>query len=179
MWFSAYRVIRLFLWSLVFGAASGAYYDIFRILRIARKPRGDAWKSRRLLRYGDAALCFAGDLLFWITLAAVYCVFIYDMADGRLRIISLIAVCLGFLAWYFTFGRLIVAAADRIIQAVRFVVKAVCRVTLFPAAKAVGYIARKIYAAFRKAFGLFYSKAAYRRELRLASKGYRVLKNNK
>ena len=172
MWFPAQRVVRLFLWSLVFGAAAGAYYDIFRILRIARKPRGDGWRHSRFLRHGDAALCFAGDLFFWLSSAAAYCVFIYDLADGRLRIASLIAVCLGFLFWFFTFGRLIVAAADLIIRAVRAAICAVCSVTVVPAAKGIRFIARKLAALFAGLFGAVYSRVAIRRELRLASRGY-------
>ena len=176
MWFSAYRVDRLFLWSLLFGAAAGAYYDIFRIIRIARKPRGDGWKSRRFLRYGDAVLCFAGDILYWLTLAAAYCVFIYDAADGRLRIASLIAVAGGFLVWFFTLGRLVAAAADMIIYAVRLILKAVFRVTVVPAAKALRFIFTRIAGAFRAIRTAIYSVLAVRLEKRRAARGYGLLR---
>ena len=176
MWFSSYRVVRLFLWSLVFGAAAGAYYDLFRIARIARKPRGDSWGKHRILRYGDVVLCFLGDLFFWITSAAVYCVFIYDLADGRLRIVSILALFIGFTVWHVTVGRLIVALADKIIYAVRVIILAVCRVTLIPAAKAVRYLSGRLAAFFRLIFGSVYTKAAIKRELKLASKGYGIIK---
>ena len=174
MWVSSYETMRLFARSLLFGACAGAYYDVFRVLRIARKPRGNAWSRRRVLRYADVALCFAGDLFFWLTLAAAYCVFIYDAADGRLRIVSLIALLCGAAAWYFSFGRLIVLVADKVIGAVRTAFSFAVGITVIPLARVIKRLAGLLGRLIGRLFGAFYDKVERRRELAGAEKGYGV-----
>ena len=165
MWFSSGEVIRLFLWSLVFGLCSGAFYDIFRIVRIARRP------TRRVGPV-DTALCVIEDLLYWLILAAAYCVFIYDVAGGRLRLISLAACAAGHAAWHFTLGRAVIFAADRIIAAVRAVLRLIFRLTVLPLARLIRILVRPgviILAAL-------YDKLKRSHELSLARRGYGVKK---
>ena len=172
MWFYSPQVIRLFLLSVLFGAGAGAFYDLFRILRIARKPRGEEWSKRRFLRYGDFILCFLGDMIFWIVLAVAYSIFIYAIANGRLRISSLIAAAIGFAAWFFSAGRLTVFLADRIIFGARFVLRFVARLTVIPAAR-IAYAAWSAVSGFiRKRIAIVVDRRTARRENSLAGKGY-------
>ena len=174
MWFSSYETVRLALLSLVFGAVAGAYYDIFRILRIARKPSCES-RAGRIGTALDAVLCAAGDLFFWITLACAYCVFIYDAANGRLRIVSLIACAAGGAAWYFTVGRLTALIAEKIVKAVRRAVRFAVRITVVPAFKVIKFAGSKIFGVMIRVFGAVYGRCAARRERKLAKKGYGII----
>lgn len=158
--------------SILFGVCVGAFYDVFRVIRIARKPRGAAWSSHRILRYADAVLCFCGDMLFWLTVAVAYCVFIYDAADGRLRIASLVAALLGAAAWYFSFGRLVVFAADKIIGFFRAAFRFILKITLFPIVRLLVFAATTAGGMLGRSFGALYGRIKYRRELSAADKGF-------
>ena len=179
MWISSWQVTLFFRWSLVFGVCAGAFYDLFRILRIARNGSGGLWSKHGFLRFGDFALCFAADMLFWLTLAVCYSIFIYRMAGGRLRLVSLFAVACGFAAWFFTCGRLVVFLADRIIALARRIVGFIVGITLVPLGRAVRFCMKKTAALLAFVFGSFYDRAARRRELTLAAKGFNILRSKK
>ena len=162
MWFSSADVVRLTVLSFVFGLGSGAFYDLFRIWRIARRP------SRRRAGRIDFMLCVVEDLLYWLILSAAYCVFIFDAAGGRLRLISLAAAACGHLAWHFTLGRAVVFISGRIIAAVRAALRLLFRVTVVPALRALAFLLRPAV----RACGYIYDKTKRARGLRSARRGY-------
>lgn len=181
MWMSSAEITAFFLYSIVFGLLAGAFFDIFRILRIAR---GSVVKIKHIslfLRFGDGILCFLSDLTYWLILAVAYSVFIYRWADGRLRIGSLICVALGFIVWHYTLGRLVMILADRIVALIRLIVGFILSVTLVPLWRFMTFVMRKIRTLFAVAFGALYHHIAVKRELSLASRGFGIdrIKRNK
>ncbi len=179
VWVSSGQVTLFFLYSIVFGVCAGAFYDLFRILRIARKPKERKREAGRFLRLGDDILCFVSDMIYWLVLAAVYSIFIYRESEGRLRIGSLLCAAAGFLCWHFTLGRLIIFLADRIIRLIRLVFGFVLSVTLVPLLRLLRFIGRRLSALFSAVFGSVYHGFAVKRELSLASRGFGIAKNRR
>lgn len=85
--------VWIFLQACVYGAMSGALYDLFRFVRLL-SPFG-----RRMLFWQDGlfCLCIAG----WIFR------FTLRLLSGQLRLFVLIGWGLGFLLWYCTAGELV------------------------------------------------------------------------
>lgn len=176
VWLTSYEVTLFFGRSALFGTAAGAFYDIFRIIRISRKPKGEEWAKHRFLRFGDTVLCFVGDILFWLTLAVCYSIFIYHTIEGRLRLGSIASGVAGFLIWHLTAGRLIVFLADRIIALVRRIIAFIISVTLVPLGRAFCFIGKKAGELAGLVFGAVFHKVIWKREIALASKGFKINK---
>ncbi len=179
VWVSSGQVTLFFLYSILFGVCAGAFYDLFRILRIARKPKERTKEAGRVLMLGDDILCFVSDMIYWLVLAAAYSIFIYREAEGRLRIGSLLCAAAGFLCWHFTIGRLIIFLADRIIRLIRLIFGFVLSVTLVPLLRLLRFIGQRLCALFSAVFGRVYHRFAVKRELSLASRGFGIEKSKR
>ena len=175
IWVSSGQITRFFGLSLIFGLFAGALFDLFRIMRIAGRSRSSVPTSR-LFRYGDGLFCFIADMIYWLLLAAAYSVFIYHQSYGRLRIGALLCVGIGFLAWHYTVGRLIILAADRIIAFVRKLLRFIISITVKPLFRAIAFPVRKVSGIFNRIFSALYHSYAARRELSLADKGFGIRK---
>lgn len=174
VWQSSAEITAFFLWSIVFGLFAGAFFDIFRIMRIARRSVVNLKRFSLFLRLGDGILCFLSDVVYWLVLAVGYSVFIYRWAGGRFRIGSLLCVAAGFLIWHYTLGRLVILLADRIISLIRLVIGFILSVTLVPILRLVSFFGRKIKSLFAAVFISLYHSIAVKRELSLASKGFGI-----
>lgn len=93
MYISLSQQYTAFFYSLVIGVGLGVVYDIFRITR--------------LLFPKSFFLTFFQDILFWIISLVVTFFFSLVYNNGELRLYIIIAEILGFLAYYFTFGRVV------------------------------------------------------------------------
>ncbi len=122
-----------FLLSVLLGIIFGLCYDPLRILRIIRGERGGAFSR---------VLTAAEDFLLLAVYGALFSIFVYAVNDGVVRGFMLIGVALGFFAYYFTVGRLVMAASERIIallkRAIRYAVKAIAR----PMRRVIGFVYR-------------------------------------
>lgn len=155
----------LFLYAAALGVAFGVLYDVFRILR--RAVRGI---DRSPVGY---ALTFAQDILFFVITAAASAIFFYKFNSGRVRLSGVAFMILGFSAYYFTVGRLVMLVADAIIS---FIYKVFCQIVRFlcflfsPVAKFTRFLyCRLIYAA-RHLLLLVYTKRTLFRYSRLLYK---------
>ena len=181
MWLSSADITVFFLWSIVFGLLAGALFDVFRIMRIARRSIVNVKRSSLFLHLGDGILCFLSDILYWLILAVAYSVFIYRWADGRLRIGSLLCAAAGFLIWHYTIGRAVMLLADRIIALIRVIVGFILSITLVPLYRLFAFVGRKVNNLFSAVFAVLCHSIAVKRELSLASKGFLIdkIKRNK
>lgn len=105
-------------WALLTGAALGVYYDLFRILR-------------RVFPFGYAMILLQ-DILFWMSGAVG--IFFGSMVvyQGQLRILFVMAALAGWGIYAATVGTVIMAAADRIIWAVKKLFSLLYRYALKP-----------------------------------------------
>ena len=115
-----------FLWSVALGAALGAFYDIFRILRLAFKTP----------KWG----VFVQDMLYFFAAAAFTFFFILEHNYGSMRGFILIGEISGWLLYYATAGMIVIKTAKSTI----FLVKSFCRILFSPFFKVYRFFRRKI-----------------------------------
>ena len=116
---------QVLLLSVGFGTLLGLVYDLFRLVRIAdRRRRG----------------VFLQDLLFLVVAAFLTVLFLLVVNHGSLRLFILLAMAVGFFAYYFTLSRVVMRCA-------RFLFLLLRRVLIF--------LARFISTPFRLALRFF------------------------
>lgn len=162
------------LYSAGIGAALGALYDVFRILRVAMKPIQSM--PSRIKRFYDTVgdtIIFAQDILYSLAAVAVVAVFLFHINDGQLRWFVLAGAAAGFSVYYMTVGRLVMLCANAIISFIRSLIRLILRLTLFPAIKVARFIWRLISGAWRYIVRKLYTAYVMRRILRQAEKGFK------
>jgi len=108
---SQISLAAMIFYSLVCGFLSGTFYDLFRIRRCSYK------KSSKLLhKIIEYAIIFAEDMIFFVLCALCCAVIFYATNYGRVRMSALAMFFIGHIIWHFTFGRLVMACAQRIIR---------------------------------------------------------------
>ena len=112
-----------FLLSVLLGVFFGLCYDPLRILRILRREKKGVFFK---------VLTTIEDFLLLSTYGAFFSIFVFAVNDGVLRGFMLLGTLLGFLIYYFTVGRLVMAVSERIISFVRRAVRFVARILYKP-----------------------------------------------
>ncbi len=87
------------------GFLLGAYYDVFRLLR--------------LLLPSPAAVVFAEDCVFFTTSAGAVFLFALAVTDGVLRIYLFVGLAAGFFAYRCTVGRTLLRLISRLVRFLR------------------------------------------------------------
>ena len=105
-------------YALLAGAALGVYYDAFRILR-------------RIFPFGYAMI-LAQDLLFWLTGAVGIFFGSIIVYEGQLRFLFAAVALAGWGIYAATVGTAVMAVADGIIRAVKWVISLVKRRLIIP-----------------------------------------------
>lgn len=141
----------LSLYSAAVGAALGAVYDVFRIMRIAAEPtcrlkkeKGVRDAASRTAIRGEKIrffVVFVEDILFSVISAAVISITVFHLDSGHPRWFILLGAAAGFAVYYHTVGRLTSVCAPYIILFVRTVIYFAMRITIIPVARLV----RRIY----------------------------------
>ena len=85
------------------GFLLGAYYDLFRVIRLVMRP-------------GKRAIFFQ-DVFFFLSSAVVTFLFSLSVMDGELRFYLFLGLIAGFFAYYFTIGRVVVRSAKAVVAA--------------------------------------------------------------
>jgi len=101
--------------SIPVGAICGVLYDVIRLLRLlfgvdVRSP----FRKKGIRRWFSYGFVVLGDLFFFAVAAVLMCVFFFLTGDGRARWYGLVGAGFGFFCYYHTFGRLLMAVAERI-----------------------------------------------------------------
>ena len=97
----AEQLRQLFL-SCGLGFLLGAYYDVFRVLRL-------------ILKKGKLSY-FVQDILFFVTAAVVTFLFSLAVMNGQLRFYLFLGEIVGFTAYYFTVGVVVMRFAGTVIR---------------------------------------------------------------
>ena len=79
------------------GFLLGAFYDVFRVIRLLMRP--------------SAKVVFFQDLLFFALSSVVTFLFALAVTGGELRFYLFLGLVTGFMAYYFTIGRVVVRSA--------------------------------------------------------------------
>lgn len=90
----------VFLWSLLFGAGLGLFYDLFRWFRL-------------FVRCSTVSVFFQ-DLAYFLTAAVASFLFIFEVNDGTVRLFILAAFLAGGVSFRLTVGQLLFRVCLRI-----------------------------------------------------------------
>lgn len=119
------EILKLALISVILGMVIGIIYDIFRTMRIFRKPQ----RKGKLSGVFDFIVCFFEDLIFFLTLTVLNVIMLSAYGGGTLRIEVPVIEFTVFLIWHMTVGKLWVKAVYRIrvllLRAIEFILKPV------------------------------------------------------
>lgn len=118
------------LWSAVVGAALSAFYDLFRLARLA-VPH-PVW------------MVFLEDLLFCGISAVAVFLFLLEVRNGQIRFFLLAGIGAGFFLWHETLGLLLVSGADLLFAFCRLCVYGICFLLLKPPALLIGMIMKRV-----------------------------------
>ena len=120
----------------LFGMALGVYYTVFKLLR-------------HFIRYSRRAIFFQ-DLFFFVTSAIVTFMLLMNVTNGEVRGYILLAVFLGFLAYYFTLGLPIFLAGRFVIDLFRKGYRNFERKIFAPIRSVLKKISNKIFSFMKK-----------------------------
>lgn len=185
-------------WALAAGAFLGAVYDVIRIQRMffgvtygsgsaaklkeiklplisKYKFASSRDKKQRSKRTSDVALnimIFFGDLLFCIFSSLVCVVFIYHANAGKARWIVFFGFLLGFLAYYFSIGRLVTFFSQYIVFAIRSAVKYLLFFTVVPIKFALSGAARFASYVYYQIKAKIYTKTEMKKIMEASKIGF-------
>ena len=134
----ANQLYHLFL-SCGLGFVLGAYYDVFRVIRLIMNS-----KNRTV---------FLQDMLFFSTSAVITFLFSLAVTEGNLRFYLFAGEIIGFFAYHYTMGKIVVRFAGTVTAAILFIWGAILKVISFPfrlIKRPLTVVYRKITAFFRK-----------------------------
>ena len=157
------QITVLAAYSALIGILIGMIYDVFRILRAATP---DIIKGTR----AETVIVFFEDILFWLIASVVFIIFIYYANKGHTRLIMIADAALGFLAYYFTLGRLVMLCSGYIIKAVRYFLKLLRKIFINP----LIFVLTGVIIIFGKKYRAFSDKKTLKKAEKLALKGYRL-----
>lgn len=141
--------------ALAVGIGLGAVYDVFRIIRCAffvfSSENGEKrQKNGKNQAFFETFLQLILDLLFSIVYTIVIVLLVYYLNNGAVRLYILCLAVIGFFAYYFTVGRLVMRISDAIIRFTKWLVlsavRCVYRFLLYPVLAAIYFIVKKVYA---------------------------------
>ena len=166
---------KVLLYAAGVGAFLGIVYDIFRIVRIATTPTGEASAKGKMIRVGtwlSDFLIFGEDILFSLIASVTVTVFLFNINDGKVRWFALVGAGIGFFLYYFTIGKIVFACAQTILRMIRFILHLLWRVTGYPVMKLIRFLIRHIGCGCAFVIGAVASAHLRRRALRLAERGF-------
>ena len=100
------------------GFLLGAFYDVFRVIRLLMRP--------------SAKEVFFQDLLFFALSSVVTFLFALAVTGGELRFYLFLGLVTGFMAYYFTIGRAVMRCAKSVIAAILWLWHGLWKAIFFP-----------------------------------------------
>jgi len=161
----------VFLFSCVVGGLLGAFYDVFRIIRIAFNSK---WLS-----------IFFQDLIFCIFSAFSIILLVFYTNSGTVRWFSLLGCFICFALYHLTIGRIVIFMSRKIINFIKQVLGFIYKITVIPLKKIVLFIVKLlkrflglIIKICVKTKGGLYYKNEKRKMAKDALGGFGLYKNN-
>jgi len=116
----------VFLFSCVVGGFLGAFYDVFRIIRIAFNSK---WLA-----------VFFQDLIFCIFSAISVILLVFYTNSGMIRWFSLLGCFMCFVLYHITIGRIVMFLSKKIIDFIKRVLRFLYKITVIPVKTAILFI---------------------------------------
>ena len=146
----------LLLRSLICGASLGVIYDVFRFLKLfcGVKYGEVAAPKSRFLRVLHFFLAFVTDIAFWSFVGIVSVALIYSSTRGMFRGLTYIGLALGFIAYYFTLGRLVLFLSRKAVKILWRVMRFAAKVVRVP----ISFIFKGIISLYHLTIGKIIGK---------------------
>lgn len=126
--------VIVFFEACILGVFFGAFYDVFRIIRLS-------FKNPKLL-------IFFEDLLYFIVLTIASFIMVVMKNDGFLRSFLIIGELLGMILYFFSISIVVIKSANLIIKMVKNALNFIYKITLKPVIALFCYIMSNITIAF-------------------------------
>ncbi len=120
------KQLLIIVYSLILGLIFGVGYDIMRILHMML---GNFFLKKPIV--------FLLDLVYMLLLTASYSIFVYAVYNGMHRMFIILAILAGFILYYNTVGRLVIAFSETIIRWIRLILHYVIAVPVRTLAKGI------------------------------------------
>ncbi len=142
------------LYSAVFGVVMSLIYTLIKILRITvgvtkgkkiKLKLHGPWRSVHLPKCkGLLSVIFVHiiDILYLIFAAVAFCIFVFAFNHGRIRWYLLLSALAGFVAWYYSLGKVIMYVSEYIVYVVKSFTKLLIYVIMLPIGLAVKPVKR-------------------------------------
>lgn len=168
------QLFILLLYSATVGAALGVVYDFFRIFRVAF-CQSDGAKEKKPKHWFSFlnGVIFLQDIAFWIITAVVTILFTFMANRGQVRLFALTGQLAGFSLYYFTLGRLVYKAAERIINFIKRILRWVKRKIIMPVVRTALRVYKKIASKVLHRYLVLYTKREIAKAKVEAAKGFR------
>ncbi len=141
-----YDSFHMIVFFLLPGVFLGVLYDIFRMVRIARKDSKEKHLIEKLHMHfcpskpfiqntknkHDTILLFLEDFIFCTLAAITEIILFFHMNQGVIRIYAILISFVGFLWYHHTFGRLTIFIANRLIKFIRILTFYISVILLTP-----------------------------------------------
>ncbi len=128
-------LLSLLLKSLAGGALLGVFYDVIRAFKMlfGVKYGVDAVKtSSKGVKIGAFVVTFLTDVIFWVFAGLLSIAIIYSVGGGRFRGLTYLALAVGFIIYYLTFGRLMLKISAFFVKLLKKTVRGLIRLVLAP-----------------------------------------------
>ena len=143
--------------SVALGFCFGIYYEVFRFLRLSFPH--------------SVFLVGVEDILFFLPISFVFLLFTYAFSDGLVRWFSLLGTLSGFLLYLSTLGKLLVFFSEKILFAIRRILKFIWRFLLRPVFNVFKNITNYLFTKAKK-FAIIHSKKKTVRRLKRQKKAF-------
>ena len=160
----------VFLFSCVVGGFLGAFYDVFRIIRIAFNSK---WLA-----------VFFQDLIFCVLSAISIILLVFYTNSGTVRWFSLLGCVMCFALYHVTIGRLIMFVSKKIIDFIKKTLRFLYKITVIPVKTAILFIFSQIkrlllfiLKTLKKSKSRLYYENEKRKIGKNASKGFDLYRN--
>lgn len=124
----------LLLYAVIAGLIFGAGYDIIRIIHIM----SENFRFKKLL-------IFCLDLIYMALLTVCYSIFIYAFHNGIHRMFIVAPITLGFMAYHYSIGRIVIHFSNKIIKFIRTAIRYLFFIPLRFIVRAITYVLRRLY----------------------------------
>lgn len=163
------KQLQTVLYSFILGLIFGGLYDIIRMIHILCGIASYDGKSCDIMKRGKIpfVLFFVFDTVYALAVTAIFSVFQYWQMNGRFRLFVLLSAVVGFVVWYRTAGRVVMALSEAV---VRFIKSVFLRFVVLP----VRFCLKCLFCAVRFAY-----RMTVKRAVRLTLRGLRAVRSNR
>ena len=145
------------MYAVIFGAALGMFYDVFRILRIIfgvseyggrpphcrlyKKGIPDLFSGKRGKAFSSVFVCIT-DIFYFVLSGIAFILFLYCFNYGRFRWFILLFTVLGFRLYYLSVGKAVIAVSGALSEFVKLFLNTVLFALLYPFRAAARLLSR-------------------------------------